>query len=510
MVISVLLAGVLAAWAVSTLHPLTHAPPEVAFSPSIFGDDPAPDPEPEPDPLAEVLDALRDVEPFEWFLEMLTWAAAELDTAQATALASAIHAELPQERARLASVLLESIRAGKDEPSNALVNLASAEPPIPHANYALGQFYLSRRRLEEAAAAFEREARRPDAGRARDLVVHVYTILGDEEALRRLEADPSYAKHFDGWTRAESAARRGEWWRLFLMIPAAEYQRVELRYAVLAAMAAAVWLVFLLQAGQVPGPRSAGFALCLLAVVAGVLSIWPTVFAIYWQEEVWGLEESSELGPGLAFFIAGVGLREEVCKLLLFLPFVPVLVKRGNELEMLIVAGCVGLGFAAEENIGYFNISTGASIARFLTANFFHITMTGLIGLAICRAFKWPHEFLNDLPLVFVTVVVAHGMYDALISLPDLNDYSILAMTVYILLSYQFFGQLRGLRRPSHEVISLTATFLFGFASIVAITFVYLTYDFGMKPAADLLVFEMVGVGLIVIMFLREVPEPVG
>jgi hypothetical protein len=176
---------------------------------------------------------------------------------------------------------------------------------------------------------------------------------------------------------------------------------------------------------------------------------------------------------------------------------------------MLIVAGCVGLGFGALENIGYFQQHMASSAARFLTANFFHIVLTGLLGLAVCRAVKWPRQCLNHLPGVFLTVVLIHGLYNALISLPDLQDYQVFAMTAYILLSYQFFGETRALRPSGRDTISLTATFLFGISTLVAATYVFMSYDMAMTNAAKLLFPELLAVVVIVFMFLREIPQPV-
>ena len=81
-----------------------------------------------------------------------------------------------------------------------------------------------------------------------------------------------------------------------------------------------------------------------------------------------------------------IGLREEALKLLLFVPLIPFLLNR-DDLEILTVAGLVGLGFALEENINYFQASAGLSaVGRFATANFLHIALTAMCGLTLTRA----------------------------------------------------------------------------------------------------------------------------
>jgi RsiW-degrading membrane proteinase PrsW (M82 family) len=217
--------------------------------------------------------------------------------------------------------------------------------------------------------------------------------------------------------------------------------------------------------------------------------------------------ESENWAAGIRYFVLGVGLREELSKLLLLLPLAPLLVRRGNELETLTVAACVGLGFALVENSHYFKATLGSSsVSRFLTANFFHMAATGLIGLAVVRGLREPRVRGLEALAIFGVIVFAHGLYDAALSLPALAEYSMGAMVIYILLAYQFFHELRNVRIRQPETISLTANFLCGISLIAAVTFVYLSGQLGCRMAAVLLVPEMLTTAVMVIMFLREMP----
>ncbi|QDU54674.1 PrsW family glutamic-type intramembrane protease [Aeoliella mucimassa] len=180
------------------------------------------------------------------------------------------------------------------------------------------------------------------------------------------------------------------------------------------------WFVFIVQAGQPHREHGIRWWLAALAVPLGVLSIWPTLFAVDWQDIEMGISEADDLKAGLKFFIAGVGLREELCKLLMFVPLLPPIIRRRNEREALIVAACVGLGFAMEENINYI-LGTGDATGRFLTANFFHMSLTGIAGLALCRGIWCPRERAAEAGVVFLVAVFVHGLYDAFIVLPDLQ-----------------------------------------------------------------------------------------
>ena len=244
-------------------------------------------------------------------------------------------------------------------------------------------------------------------------------------------------------------------------------------------------------------------------VLLGVLSIWITVFLIFWQERRWGLATSQELTSGLRFFILGVGLREELAKFLCFLPLLPWCVRRRDELAALMLAGCVGIGFAMEENVTYIWGSVGsATLTRLLTPAPFHMAMTGLVGLAAYRACVWPKEWGPIFVATFGVVVLAHGLYDAFFSLSAIVEYAIVSMLIFVFLIYQFFRELRPERRAPHvESISLTGNFLFCVSTVAAATFVYLSAAAGWKAAGDVLVGSIVSESVMVYLFLREMPE---
>lgn len=313
-------------------------------------------------------------------------------------------------------------------------------------------------------------------------------------------------EHFD---RQNQLAADDRWGELWWSIPRAMWLGIAPGPAVLAIITGICWFTFLLQAGQPYRPSGIRWYLAAIGVVLGVASIWPTLFFVWWQEVGWPLEESDELIPGLRYYIIGVGLREELSKLLLFLPLVPWIIWRGSEREALLVAACVGLGFAIEENIGYFFESASGTTARFLTANFFHLSLTGLVGLALCRGIWNPRERAGEALGTFLLAVVLHGLYDSFIDLPALQQYALLNNVLYILLAYRFFHEMRTWWQMPGETVSLTGTFLFSMAVIVAVTLVYLSANVGIEQAVQGSIGQAIGLGVTIYMFLREVPESI-
>ncbi len=314
---------------------------------------------------------------------------------------------------------------------------------------------------------------------------------------------------YNQWDRIRALAVDGQWWQVWWSVPRtmlADFSQPGI--LALALFAGCCWFVFLSQVLRVRPLFDRRLGIMLAAVALGVLSIWPTCFLILWQEIQWGLQESKELVPGLRFFILGVGLREEFSKLVCLLPLMLVLVPLRDEMTALVASACVGLGFAIEENIGYFRGSQATdTLGRFLTANPAHMALTGLIGLYVYRAFRDPRNWAPHAVAMFGVMVFAHGLYDAAIVLPGLANFSLAGMIIFALVMYQFFYELRTLRSAGRDTISLTATFLCAVSLLTAATFVYISANVGTQMAADVLMRDVIGTSMMVYLFLREMPE---
>jgi len=324
-------------------------------------------------------------------------------------------------------------------------------------------------------------------------------------------ADPStgFEAVMQSWQQLEQLAEQGQWWQLWWAIPGCELGRPwPMGPCLLALLTGCCWFAFALQALEVRRVMSLRLVCAVVALPLGALSIWLTDFFILWQEFGWGLQKLDGLIAGVRYYVLGVGLREETAKLLCLLPLMPVLVKQRSELVALIVSSCVGLGFAVVENALYFSGSGGQdAMGRFLTANPAHMTLTGLIGLAVYRAVRDPRGWGPPAVATFGLMVFAHGLYDAAIGVPALAEYSIAGTIIFALVVYHFFGELRELRTAKGETISLSANFLFGVSLITAAAFVYLSATVGCAAALENLADGIVGLALMVYLFLREMPE---
>ncbi len=337
-----------------------------------------------------------------------------------------------------------------------------------------------------------------------DALAPAWIKLDDQGQVVDAPLDPDRKE----WERLESLADRGEWRSVWAGVTRAVISRWdEWGVTSLAVLTGACWLAFVLQAIQFRSFRDGRFWLPLIGLLLGVLSIWPTVFLIFYQERAWGIEESDELVNGLRFFIAGVAFREELSKFVCFLPLLPWCVSRRDELAALLTAGSVGLGFAMEENINYIGGSVGTStLGRLLMPAPFHMALTGLVGLAAYRACVWPKQCAPQFVAWFGVVVLAHGLYNSF-TLPVLSDLAIVSPLIFVFVIYQFFRELRPNQALKVEPISLTANFLFCVSTVAAATFIYLCAAVGWRTAGDVLVAGIAGQSIMVYLFLREMPE---
>ena len=427
------------------------------------------------------------------------------DEKTVTTVTQALQASrLQPEEKNLALAYWTSLCSHLGEPGADLLYFAHQPQPQPYANELVGDFYSSHpKKFERTLAHFERELKvRPDAREVRRKIVGLHWEKQDFATLATLRREPAYAALFDARMSFEISRHQHDWPGVWSSVLALEKDSFSDRIPlILTAVAGAVWLVLAWQMGQPRGFFSFRIWAPLIAIPLGAASTLPVLFLDVYESEMWGLKHTGLFFEDCLFFLAGVGVREELCKLLFFVPFLPVLLRRKCRLEMLLVAGAVGLGFAIEENINYFRVAAPSqAFARFLTANFFHFAATGIIGLSLCDAIrefrtKWWH-----FPAAFVSVAAAHGFYDAFGSVPAYL-FTALALSCFILLSLVFFRQVARERGPATDQMFPAATLVLGLAVLVATILTCASSEFGLSFALDAVWEGGLSLGVFVYMF---------
>jgi len=405
-----------------------------------------------------------------------------------------------------------SLHDPSDEPSPELAKLTATRQPIADAQYALGLFYLDRRLFFRAGAAFEAEGKRPDASYARAAAVDAYREVPTYTSLSRLSDDPAYddlLRERRPGIKFRAAIATEDWAQIVRWLLPAQYSQATMAGWIIGSIAGLAWLAFLVHLGGYWHRRSCQ-VICVLGVALGGMSTWATILAVIWQEEFLGFTEKPGLLAGLIYCIGGIGLREELIKLLFFAPMLPILLRFKDPMLALVVGGCVGLGFAIEENIGYYQASPGTvGPTRFLTANFLHLSATALCSYALYQAVRDHTRNLEYLFSTFAMVVLIHGLYDAFLIVPELAEYRIFAFTAYVFLCFQLFQLIDHIGHRPTRRISLSFVFTLALSLVLATSIGHAVAEAGLVPGIQSVGSAIIGVGAVVIMFFRVIGEPV-
>lgn len=368
---------------------------------------------------------------------------------------------------------------------------AKAEPPVRFANEFLGHLLSrDRERRAEAIAHFQVEAKAfPRADFSRFQLLSLNLSLKNHAELRTLLKDRDYRSLVSPQFAMELGIRMRDPLLILDGVGRADLQRLNSRILPLCLFTALIWFIILAKLGGIDRLRSPCLPLYALAVIAGAVSVTLTRVFIVWQDDIMGFHLNGEFLNDLLYCISGIGLREEVAKILLFLPFVPFIAKRRTQIQILITAGCVGLGFATMENIDYFDGPHGSpsqAFPRLVSAAFLHISLTGMLGLALCRFWHWPKRCWEELVGTFVAVVLIHGGYDALLIVRELREQvGIVHIVVLALTARYYLRKVAETRASDRQVVSPLGVFVIGSALIIGASWIVAMYLFNLDTALD-------------------------
>ena len=284
----------------------------------------------------------------------------------------------------------------------------------------------------------------PAAAYARRSAVALARFEEDRTAMAELLADATVRDAIDPAALVAEQAWMGDYGGMASSILRIEKNLLMSPYVIPALFTAAIWF-FILLSFRSGWKKFTGPA--LLAFFLGLVSATLTLYAVMVQEEIRGFESGPE-DPAIdqfLYYLAGVSLREELLKLLCFLPLALWMGKRGTSLDALLLGGLVGLGFAFQENLSYFRAdsSTYTAWLRLLTANVLHFSLTGIAGHALWRMISRGGRGWEEFLVTFLAVVFAHGFYNSLIAIPSFAEYALLSPIVIAAIAYQYFDPLR-------------------------------------------------------------------
>lgn len=414
-------------------------------------------------------------------------------------------AELPED-VRLIGQFSRALSTGVATPDlhAEIVLRASHVPPMPWANHLLAREAEQDARHVDAATYYEKEGttfaeRHADV----DSALHIWLTLDDWDTVRDKLADPRIAVAAGPHAKYRLAVHDRDWRAAIRWLPAIWAPSLRGTGVVMSAITAFGWAWFCARLGKMRSRLRFRLPMYLFAFALGVASILPTVIVIAFEEAKLHLVETGDPARDILFFIFGVGLREEAAKLLMFLPLLPILRRWGDKLDVLVCGALVGLGFAAEENLNYLareNLHNG--LGRFLTANFFHMAMTGTLASALDDFVSDREKYAADFTRTSLFVVGIHGAYDFLLSHETFGG-TYFAMTAFVFLTRMFLDSVDRARRRSDRGISPLHAFIVAVAVVTGVSLAYATTTLGPTVALLVMGSGLLGEAIIVYVFVR-------
>jgi RsiW-degrading membrane proteinase PrsW (M82 family) len=394
-----------------------------------------------------------------------------------------------------------------DDERKVVVAAADGEPPTPWANHLLGEEAFRTGQTTEAAARFDREGihfpgTKDDRADDIERALQIWIGAGEWDKVAERLRDPRYAPFVDAQLRYHYALHAHDFIGAIRWFFPANVSRATPGVYALAALSGLLWFWFCARIGQMGEKKKLRIPLYVGAFALGVASIAMTVAIIEVEETYLHFVEKKNAIADLIYFVFGVGLREELSKLVFFAPLLLVTRRWGGRREVVTCGALVGLGFAAEENIGYFSgHSITVALPRFLLANLFHISLAAISATALDDFFRDRENNTQALSRAFLTVVVAHGLYDFFIGQPNL---SFLTIVSFVWIARQFFHLVRSLRGRERGGPPLLARFVFSLAILTGASFIYGTFVAGPALAARAMAAGLLAEAIIIYFFVQE------
>lgn len=390
------------------------------------------------------------------------------------------------------------------EMRDALVIAAEREPPLAWSNHVLAEEARIRGDLEEAVIRFEREATFfPERAHDWDPALRLRMRLNDWDTVRARLRDPKIRAAVSTLTLHELAAHDEDWLGVAKAVVIGWRHEAQAWALIVSGIAALAWAFVCARLGKLGAAPRRRVPLYLAAFALGVASVVPTLVLIAIEEKKIHLVETGDATRDILFYVFGVGLREEACKLLAFLPLLLVIRRFGDKLDVLVCGAMVGLGFAAEENLGYLasgNLHTG--LARFLVANFFHMAMTGTLAAALDELLTDREKFSMPFTKTALMVVGMHGLYDFLLSHPEYGG-ALFAMLVFIVLTKMFLDAVDRARRTTDRGLTLLHAFTLAIGVVSGVAAVRAVTAAGPLDGLAVLGEGLLGEAIILVVFVR-------
>jgi len=330
---------------------------------------------------------------------------------------------------------------------------------------------------------------------------------GKKKEAKALFNDQNLKENIDFKTFKFIASELELWVSLTLKSYHLAFGKLSLSWIIVTLFAALIWFAIIANLGQLIEDFLIRLTLYSSAFISGFISTFLVLGLVYWQENKLGLKINGETVNDIIYCICGIGLREELIKIIFFAPFLIILKKRQSAMEALACAACVGLGFACSENILYFGSGFESAVfPRFLTANFLHTSLTAIVGLSMYYLIlnpvkNWENFFKN-----FIIVVVAHGAYDALVGIvPNLaNSMGLVSIIIFAIISNSYLNLAKQMRTGKPSALSPLGIFIIGSCLLIGISWNLACYLYPLKTVVSSIGESTLSMGALAFIFINQ------
>lgn len=350
---------------------------------------------------------------------------------------------------------------------------------------------------------------------AKKSIFLVLTIKNKTDEIKKLIEDENWRQYAGHYERYKYYLKEGNYAKMYYHLTMHEYNSYSWKAFVTCGVAGIGWALFLVHIGSGWFWKRKEQLFIPTALALGFMSTIFCLGIVVIQDHFIKHEgfETTSILYNLAYCVLGIGLREELCKLLFFLPLLYFIKDIKEDYKILCYCSLIGLGFAIEENIGYFMRSGQASImGRFLTANFAHTFMTGFTCYYLVKAVQRGGKSWDDFTTTFLKMIGIHGIYDFLLIDPTMvqKGMPFFSMMIYVYLAMLYLRLLMNTAPPAHQFVSLTRVFTIVLCCTIGITFLMLSSEIGMKLTLKAIASGIVVYAIYAYMFYREFDEHIG
>ncbi len=182
----------------------------------------------------------------------------------------------------------------------------------------------------------------------------------------------------------------------------------------------------------------------LIALLVGGFTPYLSL-TLYGLFDQMGFKENGEFINDAMYAVFGIGLNEELCKLIGVIVAFKILKKQINEpIDVLIYAGATALGFSLVENYNYFyNHGIKIITSRTFYSALEHIINTSIIvyGYYRLKLFNKGLQFLNTLTGLIIAVA-SHGLFDFFLTETFLGPFTPYLSVLIYLIGINFWIQM--------------------------------------------------------------------